>query len=64
MLIVFVWPPLLYSTTTSTSPTPLCLATAAKFFWQLAAAFLGKLSSPLPSLAYDEIVQLQKLSRI
>jgi hypothetical protein len=64
MLTFFVWPPLLSSTTTSTSLTPQCLVAAAISFWEPTAAFLGKYSSPLLCFANHEIVQLQKLSEI
>jgi hypothetical protein len=39
MLTVFVWPPLLSSTTTSTSLTPQCLVAAAISFWEPTIAF-------------------------
>jgi hypothetical protein len=58
MLTIFVWPPLLSYTITSTSPTPLCLVAVAIPFGEQAATFFGKLSSPLLCLANDEIVQL------
>jgi hypothetical protein len=58
VITIFVWHPLLSSTTTSTSPTPLCLAVAAIFLATSSYFFFGKLLSPLPSFVYDEIVQL------